>query len=543
MGAARVIIGLLAGLLVAGGCSKETPQETPPVRLTPLQVAPQEAPGEPEEAVHNIVIPVESPQDESQGSEEELDAGPDSEPATGSGASEAQEGLRSAVVEGGIAGEDGTAPPTAGLEEQEPGEGTQPSTEEGTQPDPEAITATADVVESPDVAAPIEEAPVDGDVVAATGADATPGPVAEEAPGTSRNPPGVDPVQSNKVFEEARELIGAGKLSVAAELMEKWLATEPRDVINRKNLIHIYVTTGKYEEALPHLKVLTLSYPREAELWAHLGRVQAQLGYHSDAVESLRTSLELDNRDSSVALDLARELSQVGKYVEAAGVLDKASVPGEINEELTRERANILVLSGEYNKAYSEYRKLQQVNPTYENAILMARLAARFDRCRDVVDALAGFQEQFTGSDPFLLMGECLLKEQNLPEAEALFTRSIELTPTCFDCQLRLGDALFSQEKWLKAAEAYEAAARLNPTDARSYHQMGKSLANGGEHYRAVQAFAAANERAPKDAQILFEWGLEAMQAGERGLAWKIAGELDGVDKELSVRLQSMLRK
>jgi tetratricopeptide (TPR) repeat protein len=257
----------------------------------------------------------------------------------------------------------------------------------------------------------------------------------------------------------------------------------------------------------------------------------------------LERSLKLDSSDPKVALDLARQLAMLGRYEPALLVLDQASGHEDALNEILGEKAAILVQSGEYNRAFDEYGKLQQRTRSYDNAIVMAKLAARFDRCRDVVDVLAPFQREFQTADPFLLLGECLLKNQQPAQAETLFRRSLMLDPECFDCSLKLGDALFETERWAEAAEQYEHAARLNPRDPRAFVQAGKSWGNAAQHLRAAQALASASERSPKDPEILFLWGLEALRGGERGMAWKVLGELNAVDKDLGRRLERELRQ
>ena len=446
-------------------------------------------------------------------------------------------------------GEPESAEPTV-TAKPAPAEGGTSATQEPEAAEPEAAEPEAAEPEAaePEAAEPEAAEPEAAEPEAAEPEAAEPeaeGATAEttDGPVEVKNPPTVDAEKSGKIFEVAREKIEKGKLEEATALMEEWLAMQPLDHVNRRNLVHIYLKLKQYDKAATHLKLLVSEFPQRMDLWGHLGRAQAQLGDHTDAVASLSIAMKKMFRDVDLALDLAREQVKIQRYSDAIATLDAVLQQGERVGELLEEKGNILAMMGEYKEAYKTYKQLQQIRPRYDIAIIMAKIAERFDRCDDIIDSLAGFQQNFEGPEAYLLLAKCSMKKGRLDEAQVLLAASLKNNSNCFECALKLADTYFLKENWKLAIQFYTKAAGLDPKDYRSFHQLGKAYANQGDHFKAAQAFASANERRPKDPEILYGWGVESVRAGERGLAWQIWGELDRMDKEKAKELGRLIRQ
>jgi len=372
------------------------------------------------------------------------------------------------------------------------------------------------------------------------------GPVGRAWGQTTPATPGtgdVDPALSLKVFEEARKLIEKGDLEKATGLLEEWLRRTPKDVTNRRNLIHIYLKLDKPEQAELHLKIMTEQASRETEWWAHLGRVQARLGKLAQGAASLEQALNLASGDIDVVLDLARVHSQRKDFAAARKVLEKALPLGKRTEDLVGELAAVLVNLGEYSAALDQYAKLQRLKPSYATALTMAQVAQRQGKCDEVVDALAQWEKEFSDETPYLLLGVCALQANQTEKAEKMLAKGLEKNEACFECALKLGDLYFKGKSWTRAAELYSAAAGLSPRDHRAYVQLGQAEANQGKHLEASRAFASANERHPKDPDTIYMWGIETLRAGDKGEAWKIWGVLEELDRAKADELRKLLLK
>ena len=387
----------------------------------------------------------------------------------------------------------------------------------------EEPTAVPDVIEQPEVAADV------------TSPDAAPDgtPVEEKLP--------LDKARSKRIFEEALRLIEADKVDKATKILEDWLAMSPHDEINRRNLVHVYISVEQLDLAEPHLRYMVQAKPENAKSWAHLGRIQAQIGKLTQGAGSMAKALELDRNNVDVALDLGKMLAKLRRFDQATKVLETILVQGKRESEILNELGTILVETGENTRAYETYRRLQQVKPTYGTALTMATLGAKFSKCDQVSDALAGWDKDFTDEKPFLLLARCALKDKALLQAQKHLLAGLDKNKACYVCALQLGDVYFENGQWEPAVQYYAKAVEIDPKEWQPFNQLGKALANSGKHIEATRAFKAANERKPQDPDILFAWGVESLLAGNKADAWKIWGILDELDAAKGKDLKNML--
>lgn len=392
------------------------------------------------------------------------------------------------------------------------------------------------------VAAPQADVATSGDATEPTAQAGSPSPE-----GLPQVPPaataGIDAEKQRKVFEEAMKLLQGNKVDQSTQLLEEWLKATPKDLLNRRNLAHIYIQMQRFEDAELHLKILADEMPGQAEWRAHLGRIQAKLGKFGPAVEALEKALDISPEDVDVALDLARVHGARRQYDAARDVLERALVLKKKEAEVLKELTAVLVEQGEYNQAWERFWRLQKLEPTYQTALTMAQLAARNRKCTDVYDALAGWDKEFKDEAPFLLLGECAMVDNDRARALKQFQAALEKNEKCFDCSLRLGDVWFENKEWERASQYYGIAVNLEPKDYRAWSQLGKSLANAGKHIEASRAFAGAVERKPDDADLVYMWGVELVMAGQKADAWKTWGRLDEMNRTLGNQLKKMLNE
>lgn len=351
----------------------------------------------------------------------------------------------------------------------------------------------------------------------------------------------LDKARSKRVFEEARKLIELNRVDKAAQILEEWMAMSPNDEVNRRNLVHVYISVQKFAAAEPHLRFMVQAHPEDSEAWAHLGRLQAQIGKLTQGAESLEEALKLDRNNVDIALDLGKMLAKLRRFDQARNVLETILVQGKREPEILNELGTILVEMGENTKAYDTYRRLQQIQPTYQTALTMATLGAKFSKCDQVSDSLAGWDKDFVDEAPYLLLARCALTDKALLLAQKYLLAGLDKNPACYVCALQLGDVYFENGQWDPAVQYYAKAVEIDPKEWQPFNQLGKSLANSGKHIEATRALKAANERKPGDPEILYAWGVESLLAGNKADAWKIWGLLDEVDRERGKELKNML--
>jgi tetratricopeptide (TPR) repeat protein len=523
----------VAAMVVAAACSKETPPSGP------APAAPKHDPIEP-------AVTAEAPV------AGELEAIPKLRQARTAAMDQdvnAQDGAA------GGAGTPGTAAQTGDVVAAAATDGAAAQTDAAGQPQGDSASTAQ---EDGGAAGAPGSAAGDQDVAAGKAGDAAPaaGDAAAESPTEAGSPSveglpqvspaasaGIDAEKQRKVFEEAMKLLQGNKVDQSTQLLEEWLKATPKDLLNRRNLAHIYIQMQRFEDAELHLKILADEMPEQSEWRAHLGRIQAKLGKFGPAAEALGKALEMSPEDVDVALDLARVQGARRQYDAARDVLEKALVLKKKEVEVLKELTAVLVEQGAYNQAWERFWRLQKLEPTYPTALTMAQLAARNRKCTDVYDALSGWDKEFKDEAPFLLLGECAMADNDRDRALKQFQAALEKNDKCFDCSLRLGDVWFENKEWARASQYYGIAVNLGPKDYRAWSQLGKALANAGKHIEASRAFAGAVERKPDDADLVYMWGVELVLAGQKADAWKTWGQLDEMNRTLGNQLKKMLNE
>jgi tetratricopeptide (TPR) repeat protein len=351
----------------------------------------------------------------------------------------------------------------------------------------------------------------------------------------------VDAALSRKVFDEFAKFVKDGSFDKGIQLLEEWLKQSPMDLTNRQNLIHVLLKLERYEQALPHLSFMADEAENKGEWLGHFGRALARLGEYARAAEALEKAVDLLPKDIDLRLDLAKIYATRKDYPRARAVLNDSLKLEQKLPELLKELATVLVELGEYTEAFKRYRQLQRLEPTYETALIMAKIASQYERCEDVVDALADWEKDFVDETPHLLLGACASKAKEPLKAQKHYLLGLKANDKCYYCALWMGDIYFELQDWDNSVKYYAMAAPMNPRDYRAFHQLGKTLANQGEHIRAARALQKADERKANDSDILYALGMELVRAGERKDAWDVWAKLEPLDRARANEIKSLL--
>jgi len=398
--------------------------------------------------------------------------------------------------------------------------------------------AAGDSAGGPDGASPSVDAAVAAptDVVPAPAPDVTPAAASDAA----AHPP-LDEVASRKVFDEFKKLVETGDFDRGAKLLEEWLKKSPMDLVNRQNLVHVLLKLENYERALPHLRFMADEAENKGEWLGHLGRALVKVGEYARAAEALTEGLALRPEDIDLLLDLARVHGTRKDWSASKAVLEEGLPLKKRTPELLAELAAVLVELGEYKDASARFKQLQRLQPTYDTAITMAKIASQYDRCDDVVDALVDWEKDFADETPHLLLGACATKADETVKAQKHFLLGLKANERCFYCAMWLGDIYLDLQDWDNAVKYYAIAAPVNPRDYRPFHQLGKALANQGKHIQSARALQKADERKPKDPEILYPLGMELIRAGEKAAAWDVWAKLEPLDRPHADEIKALL--
>lgn len=131
---------------------------------------------------------------------------------------------------------------------------------------------------------------------------------------------------------------------------------------------------GKHEKAIEDIKKAIEIYPCFAQAYNKLGDYQMKLDMVTEALESYRTSLDLNPSNQNTNFDMGRALSQLGRYDEALPFLKKAIKLKPDNAEAHGQMAFVYFMKNEYQLTIQCAKEAIKINP---NNVMATFVCAR----------------------------------------------------------------------------------------------------------------------------------------------------------------------
>ena len=251
------------------------------------------------------------------------------------------------------------------------------------------------------------------------------------------------------------------------------------------------------------------------------GRIHAELNHVNEAKRAYKRALMLEPTYRGAWLNMGNIAFQEGHFSEALGYYR--------HEQQAHPNPNILVYSG---RAYAELGKVDSARQAYEQALALddslaeayIRLAVLYEESGKVEQALFNAQRALAlrpeDPDYRYIVGNALLQNEKLLEAEAQLRRTIEQQPLHAEAHYSLGVVLArlgkqdEAERYLakvdslqqidQAIDAFERRTRRNPNDPAAWVTYGYALSRAGRDAEAIRAFQIALYQGPATPDVHF---------------------------------------
>ena len=302
--------------------------------------------------------------------------------------------------------------------------------------------------------------------------------------------------QTNSAVEQAWKLAAGGKRDESIALLEKRVATDPRDADARLLLGSLLTEAGQGPEAIAQLTEAVKLRPHSAEAQNALGETYNRFG---DA-KAARGAFE-----RAVAIQPGYGVAQMN----LGEVLLNAGEAGPATEHLNR--AVKLLARGD-DAAYAHYLLAKCYAAQNE-----APKAA--ENLQQAVEMRPAFPEAWSD------LGEA--RKTLLDDAAALeaFTRAVQLAPNDPVAQYRLGAEYLGMDKPHLAVDHLATAYRLSPEDQSTLNALQRALRQDGRGKEAdeikqkLTELLLAKDKANQDAQA-------AVNLNNDGARLQSAGDL-----------------
>src|SRR5215469_3012045 len=238
-----------------------------------------------------------------------------------------------------------------------------------------------------------------------------------------------------------------GQTDQAASYLDSALRLRPNDVETQLNAAGVWFRKGEVAKAKALLKSVVDKEPRNARAHGLLGRVYVFEGDSDNAIQELKTSVDLaDDFETAYFLGIA--------YL-TAKKMPEASAWFHQLESKMGESAALHMLFG---RAYLVAKTPQQAIPEFRQAI---KLDPKYPRAHGFLGY--AYLEHY--------------QEEGYPQAREEFEKEVKLHPDEYQVQELLGIANVNLRDFPAAEAALLRAARLHPQESSVYLYLGETYA------------------------------------------------------------------
>ncbi|HKX27642.1 MAG TPA: tetratricopeptide repeat protein [Blastocatellia bacterium] len=234
-----------------------------------------------------------------------------------------------------------------------------------------------------------------------------------------------------------------------------------------------YLTTKKYEKALPYFETLTRMQMNVAANFYMLGVIYANLSRAEESAAAFQKAVKLDPKDSDSWYYLGVESFRNGKMEEAIVSLRNGLAAAPKNPEMLGLLAEALLRQG-----------TGETDPR--------RATALFEEAIQVATSLKSLRDDSAVNE---LLGRAYLATKKYTSAELTLSRALETSkqPSA-TLYFNLGFAHAQNKAWARAADMLTQADKLNPGDFNTLYYLGYVYENLRRYSQALDAYTRAYE-------------------------------------------------
>jgi tetratricopeptide (TPR) repeat protein len=282
-------------------------------------------------------------------------------------------------------------------------------------------------------------------------------------------------------------------------------SAHPSDSQILLRLVNLYDLHGDFKKSVPLLERLIVIQPHNLNPYRLLGIDRFRVGQPAQALEPLRTVLEVDPQDSEANFYLGLCYLALDRDDEAGKAFDKvaAAAPAGADE--------LYFLVKGYSRLSSAM--LGRLAALDKDSYRMHEIRGEyFDLQNAPEQALKEYQTAVQQRPDLAslryVLGNAYWKLSRLDNAAAEFRRAIELAPQHFMAHYKLGLVLLEQNSPAEALKEFRSALSEQPGLVDGYLGLGKALYQEGQYEAAIpqlQRFAELSPSSPTPHYLLYQ--------------------------------------
>ena len=250
-----------------------------------------------------------------------------------------------------------------------------------------------------------------------------------------------------------------------------------------------------YEQAYNHLKPIETFLPNTHPVQKILAVVKLQLGYSSEAVESIMSLEGMTDKDSAFLQTSAASLVELGDFDSAQKLIEKAGEIDPNNANILTQKGLISISQNNADDAIKSLEQAIEIDPSLieiELALGIQYLkAGDDDKARRIANKL--ITEHSDNASGYILQGVIHTKENNNDKAIDVFKQALEIEPNNIASLYNLGLIFKGKENAKVSMDYFEQVIELAPSHKgalSSYVTLAaksKQLDHSGEFLEGIE--------------------------------------------------------
>ena len=334
----------------------------------------------------------------------------------------------------------------------------------------------------------------------------------------------LNPSDTNALQLNGDLLIKMGRPEEAVEMYKTVLVADPENELALTSLGSVSRQLGRDREAEKYLQKLASAHPRFYAAHLALGDMYTAQRQYSKAESEYRKAHALAPQNSFVIAGGMNAAIEAHQFDTAAHWLSLATSAMQQNPHVLREKERYFLWTGNYQQSADAGREAIKKLPNDRDVVVYLGYDLwHLERYDELLDLTTRY-EPILSKEPDLplLAGYVYKHNGDLDQAEASFTRAIDLGPNVATAYVNRGFVLHDQRKGQAAAADFEAALRIEPKNGEA--NLGLAYASLDLHRpQAALAHAKLAEKELGDSTALHL--IRATAYGDEGMLQRAATE------------------
>ena len=284
---------------------------------------------------------------------------------------------------------------------------------------------------------------------------------------------------------EVRALFYAGHTEEAYQLDSKSHATGDGIIPLRRAMVHLYETLRDYDKTVQLCEGLIKGQPKDASLYAAMGRARFYQGRYPEALESWQKAVKFDPANWKSKLFEAKTLYFTGHVSEAVSILKEILETQPKNWQVAGFLIDVSSVTGDARTAATVLENgLKDCSPEEEPKLL--GLADFYSSLGMDDKAMATLNRAIilnpNGGEARIAKANYLFKQGKFKETVNMFQDIVHQNPSSLDSWRALANALIASSQTVRAIEVLQEARKLDPTNPYLLIYLARSIYDNGDH-------------------------------------------------------------